>query len=198
MSLLENNPVRRINGSGGFFGYDPISLDMENSMKILRTLRPGTMKLGLFKDYFFHNETSNWLGLSSRQILCDAAKTSECALIAHEFDERTHFLKMQIFCNIQCWNEGIDLFIVLSMVHQCPWKPGARPEADSKRLVLFSLQGTIIHLHIPFKNKGRSIDPRFPSYIKPIIFDGRNRETPVRSPSPIPKRLCRNAFLGPR
>jgi len=59
MSLLENNPVRRINGSGGFFGYDPISLDMENSMKILRTLRPGTMKLGLFKDYFFHNETSN-------------------------------------------------------------------------------------------------------------------------------------------
>lgn len=53
MSLLENNPVRRINGSGGVFSYDPISLDMENSMKILRTLRPGTMKLGLFKDYVF-------------------------------------------------------------------------------------------------------------------------------------------------
>lgn len=56
MSLLENNPVRRINGSGFFFGYDPMNLDMENSWKFhenLKDLQTWDYEAGIIQGLFF-------------------------------------------------------------------------------------------------------------------------------------------------
>ncbi len=68
----------------------------------------------------FHSETSKWLGLRSRQILCDVAKTSEYgALIAHEFGEGTHFESCKSFATFNY--AGLRVFSCSCFIHQCSW-----------------------------------------------------------------------------